>query len=187
MRLVQTVASRLTWIGKTKVTDPNVRRLLEDAELPSVVLLANMTIRADAEAASEASRHVGQEASQVPSVTREELATQAEQLSPVRLVEGYVRRRESLSARTHYNLACYFVALGARTEEELAAKCFDEARRELDLALEDDVLTRWAQDDPSLTALRDRDSAAFKAILARHTAAPHEPATPAPPSEGKAG
>jgi hypothetical protein len=148
-------------------------------ELPAVVMLASMRIRAAGDA-SAADPDPGGGA-----LMREELASDVADLSAGDLVERYVRPQRPLPGRTRYNLACYFTAVAAIVDKKSQGKRLDEALTNLDLGLEDGTLVEWARKDPSLNLLHELRESEFERTLERHTPAADAPAdadeAPVPP------
>ena len=76
---------------------------------------------------------------------------------PLRLLDA-VKEEGMLDGRSHYNLACLYVALGRKHD--------DNALRHLVLGcLGSPSRTLWAPNDPSLLPLRKRRPAAWNKIF----------------------
>ncbi len=146
---------------------------LERVEAPSVVVLASLTASSDPELRKEAVDRLVKETA-TGKIERKDLAQRVAKLKPWELVDGYVRTQPSLTRRTHYNLACYYLALseGAGKHRDL---CLDRAMARLRKALEGRGHETWVHEDPSLERLRkDARWKELKKFLADHAVTPHE-------------
>ncbi len=93
------------------------------------------------------------------------------------LVEQQLRQRDELSARTRYNVACFYAALLADEISPLPREqrdnCIEIAFHELDIALDDGSLVGWATRDPSLRPLEQRRPNRWRDLIRDHTGAAH--------------
>jgi tetratricopeptide (TPR) repeat protein len=167
--------------------DATVRRQMEEAEGPSVVVLAALQVRQpEADRATAVARAVAG-GKGVAEVSRERLRQPAGLTAP-ELIHGYVESRGGLSRRTHYNLACYYTTLaGYATDRDQKEKCFKLALTSLEAGLVGGEFSDWAEKDPSLKPLLDDADLKkeVERIVAAHTIAPHE--EPEKKAEGKPG
>jgi tetratricopeptide (TPR) repeat protein len=182
----------------SQLDDPKLakaaRKTLETTEGPSVVLLASLTARSDPKLRAEAAEAVA-EGRLSRQVSRRALREEVERLKPWELIDGYVLKEpETVTRRTHYNLACYYVNLMEKARCGAKAACQKQALAALERSLLDDDLASWAGKDPSLESLRKASPAEFATILAIHRIEPHgddagkaEDAKPgSPPTDVKA-
>ena len=181
---------------------------VECTESPSIVLLASLIVKAaPPEKAAEAARHAiaaakekeakeekpegkGEKRETVDrGEQRRKLRGELAKVEPWTLIE-HVRRSAQISTRTRYNLACYCTTLGHLSAEH-RDEAFELALGSLEFALVGSGLAEWAGKDPSLRSLRAERAKEFKAIVERHTVAPHDggsdesappPAPPSPPA-----
>ncbi|HEY3552967.1 MAG TPA: hypothetical protein VGK66_04700, partial [Solirubrobacterales bacterium] len=97
-----------------------------------------------------------------------ELVRRLVELEPWQLID-YVKSREVVSRRTHYNLACYYTNLGTLAHRDSQReRCFDLALNELRISLVGGELGQWADLDPALTPLKQAKGEAFAEALKAH-------------------
>jgi hypothetical protein len=151
------------------IPDNEFREMLGRLELPAVVMLASMKVRAHQVQRHDAIETALGRRSPEP-VDRQKLSGNASQVDADRLVHGYVLVHATIPTRARYNLACYFTELATHSAEGTDKnELFDHALLQLDYALEEGSLVSWAENDPSLEALRSARKGEFAETIERHS------------------
>ena len=166
--------------------EPREQRLA-DAELPSLMVYAGVLVRVEPRQV----RAIEQDLLKPSEHTKlawkalhDSLVAESPPRIPAErafdIVERYVRRDPAISVRARYNVACFYACLAADDDEptkkaptsiskKARARAAKRALAELDLALNDATLVQWAEDDPSLQALREEDwRPDWDEIIVRH-------------------
>jgi|GEM_PF-2820877 len=169
-RLVRTLTRQIVSsesASGTGTLDDETLLELTNAEGPAVALLATLAVQGDRAVAMRALS-----CSDHSTLTRKELHEHPNQ-GPCALVDRYLLKRQSLSRRTRFNLACYYTVLAEATRGKDRDNCLDDALDQLDLALEGGELIAWANDDPALAFLKKKRKGKFNKTLERHTINSH--------------
>lgn len=179
-----------------ELVEANHSTSLERAESPSIMLLASLIVKDDPSLGPAAARQAlvprqqpappdsseGAASKPAPRLSRRELLDHLDEVGPQELVD-YVLRQNHVSARTRYNLACYYTTLAAVGGEATRKGCLELALKSLERSLEGGGLTDWASRDPSLQLLRTALPKRFAEALADHALSPHTAPSAAAPEE----
>jgi hypothetical protein len=162
-----------------EVDEPSAQQRRD--ELPTLAFFAGILVRADATQARALVGQVGEPHAVVGRAQLLEMIASGEPPADCArtIVEGYVVPNARASSRAHYNVACLYGNVEAQDLDEQVVRCRDRALSELELALADASLLRWAQDDPSLRRLQRERREEWAALVARHDLRP-PPAAPSP-------
>ncbi len=179
-QLVETLARELEENAKRgregkEYLDERLREELEDAEPPSVVLLASLSVRSSPELRDDAARHAaGVKKLKPRELERSDLCEKAGENEPWDLIDGYVLSKgRAVSRRTRYNLACYYTTLAEGATGSVQQECLKRAYTFLDESLTDVHLLHWASEDPSLQWLQAVDEERFEEVLEKHAVPAH--------------
>lgn len=147
--------------------------LFEATEAPSVVILASLEIKNEADRKT-AVEYATSSATYVAEVTRTELRDCLADLKPWQLIHGYVEKQANPPRRTYYNLACYYAALLQYAESDQKPELRKRALENLEIGLVSGELVKWAEEDPSLAPLREFRRYEFMDVLKARTIKSHE-------------
>ncbi|HWC47325.1 MAG TPA: hypothetical protein VG448_00390 [Solirubrobacterales bacterium] len=165
-QLVRKLAGLLEGPRHEFLSPENIQEL-EAAELPSIVVRASLLVR---QFPAKRARAISEALVTQPliAIGRKELVRRLVELEPWQLID-YVKSREVVSRRTHYNLACYYTNLGTLAHRDSQReRCFDLALNELRISLVGGELGQWADLDPALTPLKQAKGEAFAEALKAH-------------------